>query len=159
MILLPRPSRKQGGQPTEILPGGGSPVRWSSQPPSKSFALTPGEVVSNAGVEMRLYRKVLISEAPGIAAAVKSVQQSGLATHGAVRNRTGESARAVVPVFVISIILKYKEDPHMNNPNIDLLGQVNLLKALLEAGVINDIEFKKIAARLAVKNGASIIIC
>ncbi|WP_300748782.1 hypothetical protein [uncultured Oscillibacter sp.] len=47
----------------------------------------------------------------------------------------------------------------MNNPNIDLLGQVNLLKALLEAGVINDIEFKKIAARLAVKNGASIIIC
>lgn len=47
----------------------------------------------------------------------------------------------------------------MNNPNIDLLGQVNLLKALLEAGVINDTEFKRIAARLAVKSGASIIIC
>lgn len=106
MILLPRPSRKQGGQPTEILPGGGSPVRWSSQPPSKSFALTPGEVVSNAGVEMRLYRKVLISEAPGIAAAVKSVPQSGLATHGSVRNHTGESATAAVPVFVISSILR-----------------------------------------------------
>ena len=134
-------------------------MKRPSQPLFKFFALASGEVVSNAGAEMRLYRKVLISEAPGIAAAVKSVQQSGLATHGAVRNRTGESARAVVPVFVISIILKYKEDPHMNNPNIDLLGQVNLLKALLEAGVINDIEFKKIAARLAVKNGASIIIC
>ena len=134
-------------------------MRRPSQPPSKSFALTPGEVVSNAGVEMRLYWKVLISEAPGIAAAVKSVQQSGLATHGLIRNRTGKSSAAAVPVFVISSILRYKEDSRMNNPNIDLLGQVNLLKALLEAGVINDTEFKRIAARLAVKNGASIIIC
>ena len=46
--------------------GGGTPVRRPSQPPSKSFALTPREVVSNAGVETRLYRKVLISEATGI---------------------------------------------------------------------------------------------
>ena len=69
------------------------------------------------------------------------------------------AAQAAVPVFVISSILRYKEDSRMNNPNIDLLGQVNLLKALLEAGVINDTEFKRIAARLAVKSGASIIIC
>ena len=48
--------------------GGESPMRQPSQPPSKSFALTPGGVVSNAGAEMRLYRKVLISEAPGTAA-------------------------------------------------------------------------------------------
>lgn len=81
-------------------------MRRPSQPPSKPFALTPGEVVSNAGAERRLYRKVLISEAPGIAAAVvKSVQQSGLVTHGLIRNRTGESAMAAVPVFVISNIL------------------------------------------------------
>lgn len=46
----------------------------------------------------------------------------------------------------------------MSNPNIDLLGQVNLLKALKEAGVINEQELKKIAVRLAVKNGASIVI-
>lgn len=45
----------------------------------------------------------------------------------------------------------------MNNPNIDLLGQVNLLKALQEAGIITEAELKKIAARLAVKNGANII--
>ena len=45
----------------------------------------------------------------------------------------------------------------MNNPNIDLLGQVNLLKALQKAG-INEQELKKIAVRLAVKNGASIVL-
>lgn len=44
-----------------------------------------------------------------------------------------------------------------SNPNIDLLGQVNLLKALQKAGVINEQELRKIAARLAVKNGATII--
>ena len=63
--------------------GGGSPVRRPSQPPSKSFALTSGEVVSNAGAEMRLYRKVLISEAPGIAVqTVQPVRQTGLAMRG-----------------------------------------------------------------------------
>lgn len=31
-ILLPSPSRKQGGQPTEILPGGEIPVKRLSQP-------------------------------------------------------------------------------------------------------------------------------
>lgn len=46
----------------------------------------------------------------------------------------------------------------MNNPNIDLLGQVNLLKALQKAGIINEQELKKIAVRLAVKNKASIIL-
>ncbi len=46
----------------------------------------------------------------------------------------------------------------MNNPNIDLLGEVNLLKALQEAGIITEQELKRIAARLAVKNGASIVI-
>lgn len=46
----------------------------------------------------------------------------------------------------------------MKNPNIDLLGEANLLKALQEAGIINDQELKKIAVRLAVKNGASIVI-
>lgn len=45
----------------------------------------------------------------------------------------------------------------MNNPNIDLLGQVNLLKALQKAGVINEEELRSIAARLTVKNGANII--
>lgn len=45
--------------------GGGSPVKRPSQPLFKFFALTPGDVVSNAGVKMRLYRKVLISEATG----------------------------------------------------------------------------------------------
>ena len=63
--------------------GGESPMRWPSQPPSKSFALTPGEVVSNTGAEMRLYRKVLISEAPGIAVwTVQPVHQTGLAMRG-----------------------------------------------------------------------------
>ena len=46
----------------------------------------------------------------------------------------------------------------MKNPNIDLLGQVNLLKALQEAGIITGQGLKKIAVRLAVKNGASIVI-
>ena len=46
----------------------------------------------------------------------------------------------------------------MKNPNIDLLGQVNLLRALQEAGIINERELKRIAVRLAVKNGASIVI-
>ena len=46
----------------------------------------------------------------------------------------------------------------MNNPNIDLLGQVNLLKTLQKAGIINEQELKKIAVRLAVKNGASIVL-
>ena len=46
----------------------------------------------------------------------------------------------------------------MKNPNIDLLGQVNLLRALQEAGIINEQELNRIAVRLAVKNGASIVI-
>lgn len=46
----------------------------------------------------------------------------------------------------------------MNNPNIDLLGQVNLLKALQKARIINEQELKKIALRLAVKNKASIVL-
>ena len=63
----PAPSQPQARRAADRDPaGGGTPVRRPSQPPSKSFALTPGEVVSNAGEEMRLYRKVLISEAPGI---------------------------------------------------------------------------------------------
>ena len=65
----PAPSQPQARRAADRDPaGGGIPVRRSSLPPSKSFALTPREVVSNAGAEMRLYRKVLISEAPGIAA-------------------------------------------------------------------------------------------
>ena len=47
---------------------------------------------------------------------------------------------------------------YIKNPNIDLLGQVNLLRALQEAGIINEQELKRIAVRLAVKNGASIVI-
>ncbi len=45
----------------------------------------------------------------------------------------------------------------MSDPNIDLLGQVNLLRALQKAGIISETELRKIAARLAVKNSASII--
>ncbi len=45
----------------------------------------------------------------------------------------------------------------MSDPNIDQLGQVNLLRALQKAGIISETELIKIAARLAVKNGASII--
>lgn len=45
----------------------------------------------------------------------------------------------------------------MNNPNIDLLGQVNLLRVLQKAGIITEAEFRKVAARLAVKNGANIV--
>ena len=57
-------------------------MRRPSQPPSKSFALTPGEVVSNAGVEMRLYRKVLISEAPGINSPPYLARESSGANRG-----------------------------------------------------------------------------
>ena len=42
-------------------------MKQPSQLLFKFFALASGEVVSNAGVEMRLYRKVLISEATGTA--------------------------------------------------------------------------------------------
>lgn len=72
----PAQSQPQARRAADRDPAGGeSPVRRSSQSPSKSFALTPGEVVSNAGEEMRLYRKVLISEAPGTTArAVQSVR-------------------------------------------------------------------------------------
>ena len=45
----------------------------------------------------------------------------------------------------------------MSNPNIDLLGQVNLLRALKKAGIITETELRKVAARLAVKNGADIV--
>ena len=45
----------------------------------------------------------------------------------------------------------------MKKANIDLLGQVNLLKALQRAGIITDVELRKIAARLAVKYGVDII--
>ena len=45
----------------------------------------------------------------------------------------------------------------MKNPNIDLLGQVNLLRALQKAGIITELDLRKIAARIAVKNGAAII--
>lgn len=45
----------------------------------------------------------------------------------------------------------------MKNPNIDLLGQVNLLRALQKADIITDVELRKIVARIAVKNGADII--
>lgn len=46
----------------------------------------------------------------------------------------------------------------MRNPNIDLLGQVNLLRALQRAGIITEQELRKIAVRLAVKNKASIVL-
>ena len=46
----------------------------------------------------------------------------------------------------------------IKNPNVDLLGQVNLLRALQKAGIITDVELRKIAARIAVKNRADIII-
>ena len=99
----PAQSQPQARRAADRDPAGGeSPVRRPSQPPSKSFALTPGGVVSNAGAEKRLYRKVLISEAPGIAAAVKPVRQLSLATHGSIKNRADESAVSAVPVFVIS---------------------------------------------------------
>lgn len=45
----------------------------------------------------------------------------------------------------------------MSNPNIDLLGQVNLLRALQKAGIITETELRKVAARLAVKNGADVV--
>ena len=80
----PAQSQPQARRAADRDPAGGeSPMRRSSQPPSKSFALTPGEVVSNAGVEMRLYRKALISEAPGTAVwMVQPVHQTGLAIRG-----------------------------------------------------------------------------
>lgn len=132
-------------------------MRRPSQPPSKSFALTSGEVVSNAGVEARLYRKVLISEAPGTAAqTVRPVRQTGLAMRGQQRTH-GQRRSGGGPCFCD---IKYFEigGVYMKNPNIDLLGQVNLLRALQEAGIINEQELKRIAVRLAVKNGASIVI-
>lgn len=45
----------------------------------------------------------------------------------------------------------------MRNPNINLLGQGNLLRALQKAEIIAERELWKIAARLAVKNGGKII--
>ena len=85
----PAPSQPQARRAADRDPaGGGTPVRRPSQPPSKSFALTPGEVVSNAGVEMRLYRKVLIPEAPGTAVqTVQPVRQSGLAMRSQQKTR------------------------------------------------------------------------
>ncbi len=47
----------------------------------------------------------------------------------------------------------------MKNVNIDYIGQINLLRALQAAGVINQKELQKIAARLAAKSGADIVFC
>ena len=104
----PVPSQPQARRAADRDPaGGGSPVRRPSQPPSKSFALTPGEVVSNAGVSMRLYRKVLIAEAPGTAFVrkVRCAAQAGLAMPD--RSKTRQQFRPPpegVPVFVPSSI-------------------------------------------------------
>ena len=45
----------------------------------------------------------------------------------------------------------------MSNPNIDLLGQVNLLRALQKAGIITETELRKVAAQIKKKNGADIV--
>ena len=134
-------------------------MKRPSQPLSKFFALAPGGVVSNAGVEMRLYRKVLISEATG--------------TASLRRTRCGIWSALVIPgqpLFPSGPFFPGRESPFlwyqakntqeaviMSNPNIDLLGQVNLLRALQKAGIITETELRKVAARLAVKNGADIV--
>ncbi|MDD3541651.1 MAG: hypothetical protein PHO69_03135 [Petrimonas sp.] len=44
------------------------------------------------------------------------------------------------------------------NANIDYLGMLNLLRHLLNKGVISRKEYDKIAARLAAQSGADIIV-
>lgn len=44
------------------------------------------------------------------------------------------------------------------NVNIDYIGILNLLRQLVENGVIANAESKKIAGHIAVKTGANIVI-
>lgn len=44
------------------------------------------------------------------------------------------------------------------NPNADYLGSINLLRCLLEQGLISLAEARKIAARVKVQLGADIFI-
>ena len=44
------------------------------------------------------------------------------------------------------------------NVNIDYIGILNLLRRLVENGVITKAESKKIAGHIAVKTGANIVI-
>ena len=79
----PAQSQPQARRAADRDPAGGeTPVERPSQPPSKSFALASGEVVSNAGVNIRLYRKVLISEAPGINSPSRIARESSGANRG-----------------------------------------------------------------------------
>ena len=137
-------------------------MRRSSQPPSKSFALTPGEVVSNAGAEMRLYRKVLISEATGTA----FVRQS----HRAVRSALAMLGRPFRLIAADAFLERgprfcgiknyFQEEATMKetNANIDLCGIRNLLHLLLDQG-FTEAELNKITARIAQETGADIIFC
>lgn len=44
------------------------------------------------------------------------------------------------------------------NPNINYIGILNLLRQLVENGIITEQESKKIARHIAIKTGANIVI-
>ena len=44
------------------------------------------------------------------------------------------------------------------NPNINYIGILNLLRQLVEKGIITEAESKKIARHIAIKTGANIVI-
>ena len=44
------------------------------------------------------------------------------------------------------------------NPNINYIGILNLLRHLVEQGVITQAESKKIARHIAIKTGANIVV-
>ena len=110
---------------------------------------------------MRLHRKVLISEATGTAFVrqTRRAERSALATlcRPFVLTAANASLERGPRFCDIKLIKSIFGGPNRTNANIDLLGQVNLLKALQRAGIITEVELRKIAARLAVKNGADII--
>lgn len=57
---------------------------------------------------------------------------------------------------VKTVIVKDMEARIMN-ANVNYIGMVNLLRALRNAGIISEVEARKIAARLRVETGADVI--
>ena len=56
-----------------------------------------------------------------------------------------------------AVLLEIVEGTHME-ANLDFLGLMNLLRGLLDAGLVSQTEARRVAARLKVKTGADLVL-
>lgn len=64
-----------------------------------------------------------------------------------------------IPILLLKNIREIERKGGANmNADLDFLGMLNLLKSLLEKGLISRTEMEKITVRLRVQTGAKIVV-